>query len=475
MHNNSSRKYKELFSDSVAFFISNFASKILTFLLIPLYTSVLTTQDYGIADLLNNTVNVLYPLLTLCIMEATLRFAFEKMANKDAVLTNSLMIIALSVIILLIAIPIVKRISDTMYEYWGWFIIIFAGFNLHQILTQYTKGIGKTKIFAISGVIHTLVIIFCNIVGLLFLKQGLNAYFSSIVLGYFITSIFLVVFAKIRIKNFTIDISLLKEMLKFSVPTVPTVIAWWISTSADKYFIIAYLGVAVSGLYGIAYKIPSILTMVTNIFTSAWTLSAIKSVDDKDSAEYQGTVYKYFNIANVFACSVLILLSKFIGKILFANDFYVAWKCVPLLLIAYLFSGLSGFMASSFRASKKTTGLMFSTIIGAAVNILLNIVVIKEFGIMGAAATTAIGFAVTFYIRYINIKQIIDLKISLMKDTIVYILLTIQAILIGGEIKFSYPISILLLLVIVLIYNSEILHISKETFKIIKRILKKNN
>ncbi len=473
MQNNFTRKYRELFSDSVAFFISNFASKILAFLLIPLYTSVLSTEDYGIADLLNNTVNVLYPLLTLCIMEATLRFAFEKKANKDAVLTNSLAIIALSIVVLCIATPLVKIISDTMYAYWGWFVAIFAAFNLHQVLTQYAKGIGKTKIFAISGVLHTVVIIVSNIMGLLVLKQGLNAYFISIVLGYFVASLYLVIFAKIRIKKISLDFSLLKEMLKFSIPTVPTVIAWWVNTSADKYIIIGYLGVAISGLYGVAYKIPSILTMVTNIFTSAWTLSAIKSVDDKDSAEYQSSVYKYFNIANVMACSVLILLSKSLARILFAKDFFEAWKCVPLLLVAYLFSGLSGFMASSFRARKKTQGLMISTIIGAVVNVLLNLVVIKEFGIMGAAATTVIGFAVTFYIRYINVKRIIDLKITLSKDTIVYIILTIQAILIGCEISYSYPISAVLLIVIVLIYNSEILYIEKQIVNMIKRVVKK--
>ena len=85
-------RYKKLFSDTAAFTISNCASKILVFLLIPLYTSVLTAEEYGIADLITNTVNVLYPLLTLCIMEATLRFAFDSGTSKEEVLFNSLLI-----------------------------------------------------------------------------------------------------------------------------------------------------------------------------------------------------------------------------------------------------------------------------------------------------------------------------------------------------------------------------------------------
>ena len=64
-HCSSSKKYKTLFTDTAAFTISNFASKILVFLLLPLYTAILSTEEYGIADLITNTVNVVYPILTL--------------------------------------------------------------------------------------------------------------------------------------------------------------------------------------------------------------------------------------------------------------------------------------------------------------------------------------------------------------------------------------------------------------------------
>lgn len=466
---NREKKYKNLFSDSLAFMISNFASKILVFLLIPLYTSVLTTRDYGIADLLNNTVNVLYPILTLSIMESTLRFACDKTSDKEEVLSNSLLLIVISEILVLGATPIVKYIDSGIYSYWMWFAAIFGGFNLHQIVTQYAKGIGKTKIFAISGVIHTLIIIISNIIGLLILKMGLNAYLTSIVLGYFLTTIYIVVAAKIKIKKWHINISLLKKMLLFSIPTIPTIIAWWVSVSADKYIIIAYLGVSMSGIYSVAYKIPSIMTLFTNIFSSAWTISVIQNVDDKDNASYQTTVYKYFVIFNVLFCSVLILFSEFLGKILFAKDFYIAWKCVPMLLVAYLFSGLSGFLASSFRAAKYTKGLLFSTTLGALVNIILNFIVIKHYGIMGAAVTTMLGFAVTFYMRSQTIKKIVDIKMNLLKDSIAYLLLIIQAVVIGNEIRYGIIIGITILGIVFIMYLSDINKLISKCIPIVKK------
>lgn len=466
-------RYRKLFSDTAAFIISNFASKVLVFLLIPLYTSVLTTEEYGIADLITNTINVLYPILTLSIMEATLRFTFDTDICKEDVLVNSLFVITLSEIAVLLFTPFIKYIGGNIQEYWIWFVIIFGGSNLQQVLSQYTKGIGKTKIFAISGVVQTIVIIIFNIVGLLVFKLGLFAYFLAIASGYYFNCLYLILAAPIRVRKGKINIALLKEMLRFSIPTIPTIIAWWINTSADKYVIIGYLGIAASGLYSVAYKIPSILTMFTNIFTSAWTLSAIQSVEDKDSDKFQSNIFKYFNAINVLACSALILLSKVLAKVLFAKEFYEAWQYVPLLLVAYVFSGLAGFLASSFRAAKYTKGLFSSTVIGALINIILNFFIVKKYGIMGAAFTTVIGFAVTFYIRSYSVKKIIDIKINLKKDTCIYLLLILQAFIMAFDIRSSYVFGIISFLIIFFVYKKMFMNLISKIMTIIKNILNK--
>lgn len=464
-------KYKRLFSDTIAFTVSSFASKILVFLLIPLYTSVLSTQQYGIADLITNTVNVVYPIMTLGIMEATLRFAFDEKNNSTDVLSNSLFVIIIAELIILIAWPFSSVFDKTMHEYWIWFAIIFGGFNLHEVLAQYTKGINKTKVFSLAGIIQTMVIIISNIVGLLIFKGGLSAYLLSIVLGYYLSSLYLVVAAKIKIVKFTLNWHLLKEMLQFSIPTIPVLVAWWISTSADKYMIIAYKGIAESGIYSVAYKIPSILAMITSIFTSAWTISAIKSVGEEDNDEYQSNVYTFFNVANVFTCSILILFSKVISSILFADKFFIAWHYVPILLVAYLFSGLSGFMASSFRAAKYTKGLFGSTVIGAIINIVLNFYFIKEYGSMGAAFTTMIGFAVMFYIRGKSIQKIVKLQINVVKDSIMYLLLLIQAVVVSFEVPFAWPIAFLILIILIIINFKYIIRVL-QTFLSVYKVFK---
>ena len=99
-------KIKTLVKDTGLFAISTFGSQILVFLLTPLYTSILATEEYGIADLIFSTVVFVYPILTLAISEATLRFAIEKDENKNKVFTNSIWFVIMSTLLLLILTPV---------------------------------------------------------------------------------------------------------------------------------------------------------------------------------------------------------------------------------------------------------------------------------------------------------------------------------------------------------------------------------
>ncbi|WP_051209508.1 lipopolysaccharide biosynthesis protein [Butyrivibrio sp. WCD3002] len=455
--NKKSQRYKSLFSDTTAFLISNFASKILVFLMVPLYTSVLTTTEYGIADFITNTINLLYPILTLSIMEATLRFAFDKDISVQEVLANSLIVIVLSEIIVIAFMPAMGMLSQSfdllepLKSYCIWFAVIYFGFNLQQVMSQYIKGIGNTRVFAFSGILQTVVVVLTNVIGLLYLKWGLTAYLLSIALGYYLSALYIILFGKISFRRARINIKLLKDMLLFSIPMIPTLVSWWISTSADKYILIAYRGLAESGVYSVAYKIPSVLTLFSNIFTSAWTISVIKSVSDEDKSSYQSVVYKFYNSFNVLVCTIFISFSKILGKMLFSQEFFEAWHCVPMLLVAYLFACLSGFLASSFRAEKDTKGLFITSLVGSITNILLNFIFIMHWGMMGAAFTTILGFGITFFLREKELRNKIGLFVE-KKNYFVYVLLFLQAYVMGNEYNYYYYISIIFSVLIIVLY-----------------------
>ena len=155
-------KYKKLFSNTVAMTIGQFSSKVLSFLLIPLYTSILTTEEYGIYDIIVTTVTLLTPFLTLVISEAVLRFAIDNEYDNRYVFTIGISLVFLGSGILLLLSPLLSFVKS-IAPYRLWIIAFFFVMNLHTVLIQFLKGINKVTQYSIMGVISTITTLVFNI------------------------------------------------------------------------------------------------------------------------------------------------------------------------------------------------------------------------------------------------------------------------------------------------------------------------
>jgi O-antigen/teichoic acid export membrane protein len=412
------KRYKKLFTDTGLFAISNFGSKILTFLLVPLYTSVLSTEEYGSVDIITTTVNLLYPVLTLSIFDATLRFALDKKYDNKAVFSTSMLLTGVASVILLIATPFLKGTDNLFGQYWWFFVGIFVTSALQMCLSNYIKGCDKTKIFAIQGILYTVVFLLLNIWFLLFLKIGLKGYLLSMIIACAASCLYMLLASKCYsdLVPFTIDKKVCKEMLSYSVPMILTSIAWWINASADKYMILGLVGVGANGLYGVAHKIPTIFSTFSNLFSQAWRISAISTYDEADKQAYYSKVYKVYSLICIYGCLILTFASQLIAKILFKADFYQAWMLVPPLVLAALFEAYAGFLASTYAAAKKTKFLSISTCIGAVVNIILNFALIKAIGTIGAPIATMLSFVVVWLMRLKVMRSFMPIKMNIGKS-----------------------------------------------------------
>lgn len=438
-------KKKQLAVDTVLFGLSTFGSKILVFLLTPLYTAVLMTEEYGVADLLNTTVHLIYPVLTLAITDATLRYSLDKNYSAKAVLGNSVLVTTCSVIMLMSLYPIVSSIKSEIAvqisNLWPYFLAMYIAYNFNLCFSNFIKGIGKTKLFAIQGIVHTITVIVCNIYFLLIAKTGVQGYLLSNIIGFAVPTI-LVFFAGELSKYiipFKLDKNLLKEMLKYSIPMIPTLLAWSINMYINKYMLIGLLpagdGLSASGIFSVANKIPSLLTAVLSIFLQAWQLSAITNMNDSDESSFYTKVYGALDIVSLMGCLLIIPISKTASTILFDPDYYSAWQYIPFLTLSAYFSCLSGFLASAFRAYKKTGQLFVSVALGAVFNVILNIVLIKIIGPLGAAIATAVSFMITWIVRMVTIQRLVAVKINLLKTIITYFLMIFSCCLIS----FDFP------------------------------------
>lgn len=410
--------------------ISNFVSKILVFLMLPLYTNVLSTKEYGTIDIITTTINLCIPIFTISIIEAILRYSMEKNVCAENVLSEALKVIVKGFILLLFISLIVMNILKLPLIYIVLFLIYYLTTAVSNALSYYTRGINDLKLLGISNIVKAVVMVSANCLTLLVLKLNIVGYYISLILSDIILCLILSIkILKKKNKIIKPNKELATEMKNYSKPFVVNSISWWINNASDKYLVLFFCGIDLTGIYSIAYKIPNILEVVQNIFVQAWQISAIKEYKSKEAKIFFSKMYEYYNLILVITIMFLIYFLKPISKILFAKEFYAAWKFVPFLLLAILFGALSGFLGSIYAANKDSKMYAKSTIIGAITNIVLNILLIPFFNAYGAAMATFISYLVIWMIRVKNVKKYVDIDIEYEKNMMIYVLLIIMCML----------------------------------------------
>lgn len=245
-------------------------------------------------------------------------------------------------------------------------------------------------------------------------------------------------------------------MTNYSFPLVLSQIGWWINNVSDRYVVTWLCGAAANGIYSVAYKIPAILNVFQTIFSQAWTLSTVREIDEKNS-DFYTVVYGCYNCGMVVICSLLIASNKIIATILFSNDFYVAWKYAPFLVISVVFGALSEVFNGIFTATKNSKITARTTLLGASVNTILNIVLVYFLGPLGAAVSTLISYIVVWRIRMSAAKKLVVINIKLVRDIASYVILILQSILLFIDMKINGDtVQLLLFIVLLSLYIQDI-------------------
>ena len=426
------QKNKHLFSNVGILALSNFSTKLLSLFLVPLYTGILTTEEYGIFDLVMVTVELLVPIITLNISDALMRFLLDPQRNKTNItevglkyITISLLVASL-IILVCSQLPIFEIYSELFALIWLYFLTHL----IHQFLIQYAKGMDAVRDIGIVSVLSAIISLSLNIILLVVFGMGIKGFFVSTIIATSFSALYLFVRLKLwhRIRLHKVDRQLEKEMLSYSIPLIFTAVSWWANSSLDKYVITFFCGVAANGLISVAYKIPSIMNTIQSIFIQAWQISAIKEYEEgKELKFYENTFWGF----NMFLCGAgfgLILLSKFIAGLMFSNDFYQAWIYVPFLIIASIINSASGFLGPMLSAEKKTKVFAVAAIVGLVTNFVLNVVLVYVFGIQGATIATVISSFSMYAVRKRSVFKFIS-PLKHMAIIFQWILLCAQAVI----------------------------------------------
>jgi len=444
-------KYKKLISNTMIFAIGTFSSKVLVFLLMPLYTRVLNNSDYGVVDLIIQTGNLLIPIVSVGIINAVVRFGLDDKINKNDVFSTGLITILCGFTVLVLFQPLLAKVpymsGHTMLIYL--FVLMAC---LRSLCSQFTRAKGYVRLYAFDGVLSTITTIVFNVLYLVVFEWGIVGYVMAIFSADLLSVLFLFLSAKLyRYVHFKrINRTTTSAMLRYCIPLIPTTLFWWIMNVSDRYIVSNVLGSEANGLFAVSYKVPTIVNLISTIFIDAWQISAVTEQTQLARERFFTKVFRTYQSLLFAVGSGLILLAKLITKLLVSDSFYASWQYIPFLVIATVFSCMVTFLGTVYMAEKKSVFALVTTAIGAGINIWLNIILIPLYGVNGAAFATFVSYFVVFVLRAVDTRRYIRIRWNVFKMVFNTVVLLAQSLILINEIPYWiwYEIGLTVLMVV---------------------------
>ena len=302
--------------------------------------------------------------------------------------------------------------------------VLFA--NVQSVCAQYVRAIDRTRLFAVQGILNTGLTVLFNILFLAVWDMGVTGYVLSVVIGNILTTLFVFWFAKLwRVFSVrSVSRRMMKELLRFGLPLIPTTVCWLITDLSDRYMVTYFCGASVNGIYSAAYKIPTVVNLISGIFMQAWQFSAVaEASDQKSCSQFYSEVFRGFLSVIFIGSSGLILLSGFLTALLLNSAYHDAARYMPTLLCAAALEALVSFLATVYMVRKKSMHSFLTAMIGTLLNILLNLLLIPRIGALGAAIATMAAYGVVLAVRAVDVKRIIPFNLCLPRLSVNVVLL----------------------------------------------------
>ena len=283
-------------------------------------------------------------------------------------------------------------VTGSLLEY-QWIIYLYVLTSCTQnVCSQFIRALGHVRLYAIDGIFRTFVTIMLNILYLKVFRWNILGYVFSIICSDALSTVCLFIIAGLwkYVKLKRLDTHLWRGMLAYSLPLVPDAILVYIIGFSDQVFLASMQDTAVSAIYSIAYRVPTLIALVASIFVDAWQISMVNN----NTKEEQITFFS--NVGNTYSSIVFIIASggvmcaKLAMTVLAVPSYYIGWTFIPILAVGAGFNCLSSFQKSVYLLEKKTVASFLSTAFSAVINIGLNALLIPRMGGTGAALATLI-------------------------------------------------------------------------------------
>lgn len=420
-------KITSLIKNTLIVALGKICTQFVSFILLPFYTTYLSTTEFGVVDLLNTYISLLIPLVFLQMDQAVFRFLIDVRGNekkeKEIITTSSIFSVVESVIYIIIYLIVAQFINNDYKIFLGFNVVISMFANL---ILQINRGIGDNAGYSFGCMVSGLGTIVLNVIMIRIFNMGAYGVLTASLLANLICIVVLLIkkrmFRYIKLSQF--NNKYLKQMLKYSIPLVPNMLSWWIINVSDRTIISIAIDVGANGIYSAANKFSTICVSLFNIFSMTWSESASLCINDKDKDEFFNKIIN--NSITLFSCICIegIAIMPFVFNIfIHGENFAPAYNQIAILLVATIFNIIVSLFGSIYVALKKTKEIAKTSIYAAVINIFVNLILIKSIGIYAASLSTLIAYFLMSLYRYYDVKKYI--KISLEYKTVIIIVMVL--------------------------------------------------
>lgn len=405
---------KELVKNTLILTIGKICTQFITFLLLPLYTSILQTEEYGIIDLFNTCAILLVPIFSLQLDSGLFRFLIDIRDDKCKQIELTSTVLGANFIQTLIFVLLFGTFYFFVSVDYICFLLLDVVISIFMnMLLQFSRGIGDNKIYALGSFISALCTVSFNVILVLFLRMGIYGMLIATCLGKVLACIYLIIGLRIWefIKICAFSKNLLKTVCRYSIPLIPNQLSWWIMGMSDRIVVSGFLGVSTNGIYAVANKFSALYITIYNIFHMAWIENVALHFGERDNEKYvEETINIVISLFFSF-CLLAISFMPIVFEFFISDDYADAYFQIPILMLAALCQVICGLLSVVYIALERTKEIAKTSLYTSITNLVLDIGLISFIGLYAASVSTFIAYFAMAIYRYSDIKKYVKIKI----------------------------------------------------------------